>query len=59
MKNMSYWNLILLFILIMMFVISMSLVSLNTSLNDVELRVDSLEKAIILIPFIYGYRKSI
>lgn len=59
MKNMSYWNLILLFILIMMFVISMSLVSLNTSLNDVELRVDSLERAIILIPFIYGYRKSI
>ena len=59
MKNMSYWNLILLFILIMMFVISMSLVLLNASLNDVELRVDSLEKAIILIPFIYGYRKSI
>jgi hypothetical protein len=59
MKNMSYWNLILLFVLIMMFVISMSLVLLNASLNDVELRVDSLEKAIILIPFIYGYRKSI
>lgn len=59
MKNMSYWNLILLFILIMMFVISMSLVLLNASLNDVELRVDSLEKAIILIPFIYGYRKSV
>lgn len=58
MKNMSYWNLILLFILIMMFVISMSLVSLNASLNDVELKVDSLERAIILIPFIYGYRKK-
>jgi hypothetical protein len=59
MKNMSYWNLILLFVLIMMFVISMSLVLLNASLNDVELRVDSLERSIILIPFIYGYRKSI
>ena len=59
MKNMSYWNLILLFILIMMFVISMSLVLLSATLNDVELRVDSLERAIILIPFIYGYRKSI
>lgn len=58
MKNMSYWNLILLFVLIMMFVISMSLVLLNASLNDVELRVDSLERAIILIPFIYGYRKK-